>query len=45
MTASELENLRRTMTEYNFAAQYQQDPATAVRPDRQARLAEVLLRA
>jgi len=26
VTASELDNLRRTMTEYNFAAQYQQNP-------------------
>jgi hypothetical protein len=26
MTSSTLENLRQTMTEYNFAAQYQQDP-------------------
>jgi predicted phage terminase large subunit-like protein len=26
LPASELENLRRSMTEYNFAAQYQQDP-------------------
>jgi hypothetical protein len=26
LSASALENLRHTMTEYNFAAQYQQDP-------------------